>query len=82
MNDKQLEVAARELCRIRGIDPDSSVAHGADPNPDGSVYGVLLYSPAWTRVAREVKAHLEVHRAVSRALFPFDTTTKPQSAQD
>lgn len=81
MNDKQLEVAARELCRIRGIDPDDSVAHGADPNPDGTVNCVLLYSPAWTRMLKEVKAHLEVHRAVSKALFPFDTT-KPQSAQD
>lgn len=48
------EAEARELCRIRGIDPDARVAHGADPDPDSMyVPYVMLYSPAWARIARE-----------------------------
>lgn len=48
------ELAARELCRLRGVDPDARVSHGADPSPDGSVIDIMMYSPAWTRVVREI----------------------------
>ena len=55
MNDKQKEKAAKKLCELRGIDPDSKVAHGADPDKNGFSLDILLYSPAWTRVLREIE---------------------------
>jgi hypothetical protein len=32
MTPEQLEKAARHLCKLRGIDPDQQVAHGAEPD--------------------------------------------------
>ena len=56
LTSRQREVAARKLCELRGIDPEQSVAHGADPSPDGYTPAVLLYSPAWLRALREIEA--------------------------
>ena len=67
MTDKQIEIAARRLCEIRGIDPDKRVSHGADPSPDGVICDVLLYSKAWQRAVREVKAHLAILDAMNYA---------------
>ncbi len=64
MNDKQKKAAARELCRLRGIDPDQPVAHGADPSPDGFVPAVCLYSPAWERAVREIEAQERIEAAM------------------
>ena len=65
MNDEQKYVVARELCRLRGIDPDMIVAHGADPSPDGVVHDVVLYSPAWVRALREIEAKEALDVAVA-----------------
>lgn len=35
LTEEQIEVAARKLCELRGIDPDAMVGHGADPSPSG-----------------------------------------------
>lgn len=67
MNEKQLETAARRLCELRGVDPDAQVAHGADPNPDGTVYAVVWYSPAWTRAIREIRHQLQINEAIAAA---------------
>lgn len=65
MTEYQLEVAARELCRLRGINPDTRVGHGPDPSPDGSVCDVYLYSPAWTRALREIEGFQQIATAVA-----------------
>lgn len=67
MNEAQIEIAARQLCKIRGIDPDERVMHGADPNPDGTVYAIALYSPAWTRAAREIEYQQQILEAYDLA---------------
>ena len=69
MTAQQKEVAARELCRLRGYDPDASVSHGADPSPGGVTHAVLLHSPAWTRALREIEAqeHIEEAMRVGRS---------------
>ena len=64
MTDKQKESAARELCRLRGIDAGQRVGHGADPTPEGFVPEVLLYSPAWTRALMEIKAQEQIEAAM------------------
>lgn len=60
MTNSQAEAAARKLCELRGVDPDATVSHGVDvPDyaPDGyAVPYVLLYSPAWRRALRDVRA--------------------------
>lgn len=51
LTENQLEMAAREYCRIKGVDPDEMIKHG--PDPIGSVvHSILLESPRWERVAR------------------------------
>jgi hypothetical protein len=65
MKDGQVEVAARELCRLRGIDPETEVGHAADPDPKtGFVYDVMLYSRAWKRAAREIIAADRMRQAL------------------
>jgi hypothetical protein len=68
MTDEQIEAAARKLCEIRGIDPEKRIGHGAEPNADGMVPAVILYSPAWRLVAREVGAFYQVAQAIDHAL--------------
>lgn len=80
MNSMQVELAARELCRLRGLDPDQSVGHADDPDENGIVMDVWLHSPAWTRVAREVVAWDQVRQAVEaagEAMPPEDVTRRP-----
>ncbi len=55
MTDAQKEAAARELCRLTGVHPDSMVGHSPDPSSDGFVADVYLYSPAWRRMVREIE---------------------------
>ena len=64
MNKKQLEAAARKYCEITGQDPDERVSHGADPGPGGLTPMILLHSPLWTRIAREIESHDALMQAV------------------
>lgn len=64
LTSKQKEIAARELCRLRGVDPDKQIAHEADPSPEGYVPGVCLYSPAWTRALCEINAQEQLAAAL------------------
>jgi len=54
LTDAQLEIAARKYCEIAGINPDEQVGHGAEPDENGYVFAVMLYSPRWKRVATEI----------------------------
>jgi hypothetical protein len=66
LNDKQLEAAARKLCEIRGIAPDTRCPHGAAPDPvTGIAPAVLLYSPAWLLVADEIRHHEQIASAIA-----------------
>ena len=73
MTDDKTEEIARNLCKIRGIDPDERVSHAADPGPSGYVCDVMLYSPAWTRLVAEIDAYREIGRAVSIAVYHPET---------
>ena len=65
MNEKQIEATARELCKIRGIDPDKRVIHCSDPDETGFACDVCLILPTWTLVAREVRSHYECTQAIN-----------------
>lgn len=67
MNAQQLEVAARKLCEIRGIDPETMVPHGAAPDARGFVPAVLLHSPAWRMATQEVLCFYQVAQAIDFA---------------
>lgn len=67
MYDSYIETAARKLCALQGVDPDSLVGHGAEPDERGLVPLVWLQSPAWTRVAPRILAHLKVREALEHA---------------
>ena len=65
MKENQIEAAARELCRLRGVDPDQQVAHSADPDKYGCVVDVLLYSSAWRRATREIEEAEQLAKALA-----------------
>ena len=50
----ELEPLARAACADAGRDPDYIVPHGADADASGYVPMVLLHSPLWTRIARQI----------------------------
>ena len=58
MTDAQIEVAARELCRLRGQDPDASVGHSRA----GSL--AWYYSKAWTLAVDEIRARDQIDEAM------------------
>lgn len=55
LSEKKLELVARKFCVIQGQDPDELISHGADPDKNGAVKTVILYSPRWQRMLREIK---------------------------
>lgn len=67
LTEEQLEIAARKYCELAGVDPDKSVAHGADPDENGMVPAICLYSPQWKRVAREIAQHDAVRVCIAFA---------------
>lgn len=64
LNEKELEEASRNLCRVRGQDPDAMVGHGARPNADGTIPLILLSSPAWKIAAIEVENFTAVWNSI------------------
>jgi hypothetical protein len=67
MTEEQIEKAARKLCELRGIDPDRRVSHAAPPTSMGYVPAVLMYSPAWTLVASEIRGFWMMIEAIDFA---------------
>lgn len=68
LNEKQLEMAARNLCGLRNINPEMQVQHSPPPNANGSIPAVLVSSPAWKILAAEIKAHDECTVAIGMAV--------------
>jgi hypothetical protein len=54
LSEAQLEIAARKYCELAGLNPDEQVGHGADPDENGIVLAVMLYSPRWKIVAQQI----------------------------
>ncbi len=74
LTESQLEIAARELCRLRGHDPDQKVCHGADPYPDtGYVPAVALFSPLWRLTAKEIRGYEMIAHSIKLAENAGDT---------
>ena len=61
---KAYEPAARELCRLMGVDPDDYTSHGAEPDENGYVPGVLLASPLWVTMVAQMKRTYLTMRAL------------------
>lgn len=56
LTEEQLEVAARELCRLRGKDPDEKVSNEPEP------------SLAWVLAKKEIERMYEIQRALFHGL--------------
>lgn len=68
LTEKQLEIAARELCRLRGRDPDQKVCHEAEPDPvTGYVPSIALFSLQWRLVAKEIRGYEMLAQAIKFA---------------
>ena len=61
---KRDEARARDLCHLRGVDPDKLIGHGPPPTPDGFVYSVLIHTPMWQLVAGEIDAARQMYRVM------------------
>ena len=73
LTEKQLEIAARELCRLRGRDPDQNVCHGAEPDPvTGYVPAIALFSLQWRLVAKEIRGYEMIAAAINTAETAVD----------
>ena len=74
MNNEEdiIEAMARELCSIRGLDPDEQVQQCSRPSDDGFASDVYLLCPRWRNIAIEVKRHLEVSDAVYNVMKRLD----------
>ena len=68
MNDKQLEAAAREYCRLTQRDPDEHVGHGADPDANGMTTMQLIYSRRWEHEARRIHHHWMLSESIRHAI--------------
>jgi hypothetical protein len=64
-DEARVEVVARRLCELRDIDPDAMVPHGAEPDANGIMTLGILYSPAWQRMALEVRRRMEMDAALA-----------------
>jgi hypothetical protein len=61
MNNQQLEIAAREYCRLAGIDPDELVVYDN---------GTMAFTrrARWRNVAVDVVEHFNMRAAIEKAL--------------
>lgn len=66
-SSQYVETAARKLCELQGVDPDAVVGHSPEPDDRGFVPAIWMHSPAWTRMAPHVLAHLKMREAVAHA---------------
>lgn len=63
MNARDVERVAREYCRLIGVDPDTMIGHGAEPDANGFVPAVMCYSPRWQLIARRVEDEAAMRKA-------------------
>lgn len=61
LTDEQLEQAARELCKIRGMDPDEMVFHRVTSRVSSQSY-------RWVDYINEIKEWLQIQEAVNRVV--------------
>ena len=67
MTEQQLEIAARKLCELRGLDPEAKITHGADPDENGFVVSIAYISPRWKLVKKEIQNYLLIQEAIDFA---------------
>jgi hypothetical protein len=72
MTDKQNEIAARTLCKFRGMNPDSLVAHD---NMLHALYGqqVKATTRAWELVLPEIIKYQQIDFCIKSALAETDS---------
>ena len=78
-NEEALEVAARHYCEKMGADPDKSIGHGAEPNEMGYVPAIMMYSPQWRLVAKELKSAIIMAESVQ--LYNAKASHVPTTAE-
>ena len=54
MNNRQIEIAAREYCRLSNMDPDEKVEQQPPPIGNGTKEGAPVYWPRWKAVAERI----------------------------
>jgi hypothetical protein len=59
--DEEWKDLAVRYCQALGVDPDVMVSHGADADERGFVPAVLVYSPRWQRVLRDIRPGVILH---------------------
>lgn len=78
-NDEALENAARHYCGKMGADPDRMIGHGAEPNEQGYVPAIMMYSAQWQLVAKQLKSAIIMAEAVQ--LYNAQASHVPTTAE-
>lgn len=71
ITDEGAEKAAILWCELNDLDPFETIPHSAEPDHNGFVPGILLYSPRWKTMVPEIKrldSLMESVAAVRRGL--------------
>jgi hypothetical protein len=62
MTDQQREAAARELCRLRGVDPDECEQFFSP------IIGERVRSVRWELLAAEIRLHEQMQAAIAAGM--------------
>lgn len=69
MNEKQIEIAAKHLCRLHGIDPDEKVASfDAARIYNDWIPGMAVILFRWELFAIKIRDHMKMDKAINEAL--------------
>lgn len=63
LTNDALEIAARRLCEMRGVDPEE-----IQVSPSNSAHAVVRKTKAWCIAKAEIKTHLQLTAAINFAL--------------
>jgi len=67
MTPKQIEIAAREYCKLAGLNPDSTVACPSPTGPNGETYDIFCTQTKWQEVVSRIKDQLLLNAAIEHA---------------
>lgn len=76
-DDAFYEAAAKRYCELIGVDPGQDVHHSPEPNANGSVNAVLLTSPYYKRVAKDLKQHHAIRLALEYTALRLNDPLAP-----
>lgn len=64
MTDAQIEIAARKLCKLHGINPDDECPYIQPPDIFGTPVSGIWFIPRWKVAADAIRRHLLMQEVI------------------